>query len=150
MPYFTETVSLDPGEKILGIFRAHSFAAIRHILVPAVILCVSFLFLFPLFRLGPSGVGLFLTLFILDAAYLARQIVAWYGTLYILTSRRLFGIRRSGFFKKQTQEILLENISELVSRTHGPFSVLFRFGDVALTLYTSSHSLKITKQYPLI
>lgn len=140
MPILTETVNLDPDEKIVGIFRSHSFGAFRRLALPAFGLCVLFLFLFPLFRLGFWGVFLFVGLCVADIAIVARILISWYGTVYILTTRRLFGMRRFGFFKKQTQEILLENISELSAKIHGPFSVLFRFGDVALMLYTSSHS----------
>lgn len=136
----TETINLDPNEKIVGIFRSHSFAAFRRLVIPFLSLCFLFLFLFPLFRLGLGGLGLFIGLGILDIVIVARILVSWYGTVYILTTRRLFGMRRYGFFKKQTQEILLENISELSAKIHGPFSVFFRFGDVALMLYTSSHS----------
>ena len=143
MGAFTETVNLDPGEQIVGIFRAHTFSAVRHLALPSVALCMLFLFLFPFFRLGLAGVGIFLVLATLDLVFLLRQAFAWYGTLYILTSRRLFGIRRTGFFKNKPKRFYLKISASSRVKRMGHFRFFFRFGDVALTLYTSSHSFTL-------
>lgn len=140
MAYFTETLNLDSQESVNGIFRSHPFHLFIRIAIPFVILCVLFLFLFPLFRVGLLGVLLFFVVLTIDTGYIIHSLTAWYGTIFVLTSRRVLAIRRTGMFKKQAQEIVLENISELSYNTHGLMQMLFRFGDVKLTLYTASHS----------
>ncbi|MDO8489910.1 MAG: PH domain-containing protein [bacterium] len=140
MSYFTETLNLDSQEVVNGIYRSHPFHLFVRIVIPFVVLCLLFLFLFPLFRLGVLGVGIFFIIFVLDVGYIIHSLAAWYGTIFVLTSRRVLAIHRTGMFKKQAQEIVLENISELSYSTRGPLQMMFRFGDVKLTLYTASHS----------
>lgn len=140
MGTFQETIHLDGTETIQTIFRSHGFHLLIRIAIPFTALCLLFLFLFPLFRSGMSGVILFFLLLLVGTLAIAHYVMAWYGTIYVLTSRRLLGIRRIGLFKKQAQEIVLENISELSYSTRGFVQMLLRFGDVKLTLYTASHS----------
>lgn len=140
MGYFQETIHLDGTETIQIIFRSHVFHVLARIAIPFVILCLLFLFLFPLFRSGVSGVVLFFFIFFVISLIILHYVMAWYGTLFVLTSRRLLSVRRSGIFKKQAQEIVLENISELSYSTRGLVQMLLQFGDVKLTLYTASNS----------
>lgn len=139
MGYFQETLQLDTSEVLVSMFRGHALRVITRLIGPLLFLFVLFLFLFPLFRMGFAGVLFFLFALLLDSLFIFRLLIIWYGTFYTLTNRRLLSIRRKGFFKKQTQEILLENISELSSDTHGALHSLFQCGDVKLTLYTASH-----------
>ncbi|MBI4268440.1 PH domain-containing protein [Candidatus Uhrbacteria bacterium] len=143
MGYFSEQVTLDSSESIQGLFRSHFFHLLVRIAVPFLGLCVFFLFLFPLFRNGLGGVAVFFAGILFCSLTIAHFVMAWYGTLFILTNRRLLAIRRTGLFKKQAQEIVLENVSELSYNTRGLVEMIFRFGDVKLTLYTASHSFTL-------
>lgn len=143
MSYFIETLNLDSQETVSAIFRSHPFHLVARMAAPFIILCLLFLFLFPLFHFGLSGVFLFFAVLIIDTGFLVHFLTAWYGTIFVLTSRRVLAIRRTGMFKKQAQEIVLENISELSYSTHGLMQMIFRFGDVKLTLYTASHSFTL-------
>lgn len=143
MAFFREHIALDSSEQISGLFRSHAFHLVVRIAVPFVALCGLFLFLFPLFRSGLGGVAVFTFGVIVCCLFITHFVMAWYGTVFVLTNRRLLAIRRTGLFKKQAQEIVLENISELSCSTRGIVQMLFRFGDVRLTLYTASHSFTL-------
>lgn len=132
-----EIVNLDVHEAVVSMFRSHSFPMVSRV-IPVIILLVSlFLFVFPLFSLGVVGVFIFLSLFFIGVLFLSRSIFNWLGTYCILTNRRLLCIQRTGFFKKQVHEILLENITELSYVTKGIMQVLFHFGNVRLALITA-------------
>lgn len=137
MLHLQETVSLDTHEAIVSLFRSHSFKMVSRAVPLIIALVALFLFVFPLFSLGVIGVIIFLLLFFTGILFLCRNIFNWLGTYCILTNRRLLCIQRSGFFKKQVQEILLENITELSYATKGMVQVLFHFGDVRLALVTA-------------
>lgn len=137
MFHLQEIVHLDTQETVICMFRSHPFKMISQVIPCMGSLIVLFLFIFPLFSLGALGVCIFLLLFFSGVFFLSRNIFNWLGTYCILTNRRLLCIQRSGFFKKQAQEILLENITELSYTTKGMVQTLFHFGDVRLALVTA-------------
>ena len=137
MLHLQETLNLDTHETVVSLFRTHPFRMVSRV-IPVIILLISFfLFMFPLFSLGIIGVLVFLFLFFTGVLFLCRSIFNWLGTYCVLTNRRLLCIQRTGFFKKQVHEILLENITELSYATKGIIQVLFHFGNLRLALLTA-------------
>jgi hypothetical protein len=132
-----ETVHLDSQETIVSMFRSHAFKMTSRAIPLILVLMALFLFVFPLFSLGAVGVGIFFFLFFTGMFFLFRTVCNWLGTYYVLTNRRLLCIQRTGFFKKQVDEILLENITELSYITKGIVQTLFHFGNVRLALMTA-------------
>ena len=129
-----ETVSLFDEEEIITFFRSHPAVLARPLLVPLLVLFVIFFLMFPLFRLGPLGVWLFLILLVIDLFFIARRTMAWYGTFYILTNKRLFAISRHGLFKKSVREVMLAKIASLGYGTKGMLQTIFGLGTVELTV----------------
>jgi hypothetical protein len=134
MGLLQEQVSLDADEKIIDFFRPHIFFMIAWGIPLAFAMVVLFLFLFKLLGLGTSGALLFMALFILFGFLLSSRILSWYGTVSVLTNRRLLSIRRHSLLRKQVHEVVLQNISELSYTTKGVIQTLFRFGNVHLTI----------------
>jgi|GEM_PF-1040509 len=132
-----EILHLDSHETIVCMFRGHAFRMVSRVIPLMIALMALFLFVFPLFSLGGIGIGIFFLLFFIDIFFLLRMVCNWLGTYYVLTNRRLLCIQRTGFFKKQVHEILLENITELSYITKGFIQTLFHFGNVRLALITT-------------
>ncbi len=144
MPFFTEKISLDADEKIVAAIRTRTVRSLV-LATPAMLILVAlFLFLFPLVSLGPLGVGFFLGVAALDSLFLLSILSRWYGSVYLLTDRRLLGIHRLGIFRKKVHEVLLENINELSYDAKGVFPTLFGYGDIHCSLFTTRGSFTIT------
>ncbi len=138
-----ETLSLDTHENILASFRCNAFRTWLWMTPCVLFLFGLFLFMFPFFYQGGPGVFLFITLLLIDVIFMLRLLVMWYGTFYILTERRLFTVRRFGFFKKQVNEILLENINELSYDTKGMLQTLLGYGSIHCTLFPTNTQFTI-------
>jgi len=138
MKLLQEEVTLDTDEKIIGFYRPHSFFAIVWGFPIALVIVLLFLFMFKIFQLGILGILLFAGVFSFLVFLLSSRIVAWYGTLSVLTNRRLLSIRRLSLLKKQVTEVLLQNISELSYTTKGIIQTLLRFGNIHLTVLTTN------------
>ena len=138
MKLLQEEVTLDSDEKIIGFFRPHSFFVIVWGLPLALGLVALFLFMFKIFQIGMIGVALFFVVFSFFVFLLSSRVIAWYGTLSVLTNRRLLSIRRVSLLKKQVTEVLLGNISELSYTTKGFIQTVLRFGNVHLTVFVTN------------
>ncbi|MBI2483998.1 PH domain-containing protein [Candidatus Uhrbacteria bacterium] len=144
MTMLREEIIMDGNERIIGLFRAHILRSVL-LIIPLVFgLFVLFLFLFKLFSFGMIGGAAFVviggTLFLL----LVSVVSSWYGTIYILTNRRLIGIIRSAVFKKHVTEVVLENISELSYSIRGFFPTLFRYGNIHISLFSGGKGFTLT------
>ncbi len=137
MLHLEDTVHLDQHETVVSVFRSHPFRMVSRVVPLIFILMVLFLFVFPLFSFGMVGISLFVFLLFVGVLFLCRNIFNWLGTYCVLTDTRLLCIQRTGFFKKQVQEIVLENITELSYATKGMMQTIFHFGNVRLALRTT-------------
>ncbi len=135
---FHETLTLDEGEKVVAAFRSHTLRTVLWLIPCTIVLFGVFLFMFPLFYYGIKGVVLFFVIILLDTYFILLNLLRWYGSVSILTERRLFVIYRVSFLKKRVNEILLENINELSYDTKGILQTLFGYGTVHCSLFTSS------------
>ena len=129
-----ETVSLFDEEEIVAFFRSYPTVLIRPLVLPILTLFGLFFLMFPLFYQGVFGVVFFLILLAIDFLFLIRRIMAWYGTFYILTNKRLFAIKRLGLFKKEVREVMLAKVASLAYGTAGIHQTIFRLGSVHLTV----------------
>lgn len=136
MPILQEEIILDGNERIIGLFRTHIFRTVLWI-VPLILgLLILFLFLFKFFSFGLIG-GIAFVIFSTAFFLLLMSVVsAWYGTIYVLTTRRLIGIVRSAIFKKHVTEVILENVSELSYTIRGFLPTLFRYGNIHISLFS--------------
>lgn len=136
MPILQEEINVDGDEKIVGLFRTHILRTVLLTAPIVLVLVVLFLFLFKLFTFGSIGIIAFLCLSAIFFLLLTSIVSGWYGTIYILTTRRLIGIVRSNVFKKHVTEVILDNVSELSYSIRGFFPTLFRYGNIHLSLFS--------------
>lgn len=144
---FSETLTLDEHEHVIVAFRSNSLKTILWLIPCTIVLFSAFLFMFPLFYYGMRGVLLFFFLLITDAYCIVLFLLRWYGSVSLLTERRLFVITRMSFLKKKVNEILLENINELSYDTKGILQTLFGYGTIRCSLFTSSGKCDIPEVY---
>lgn len=138
-----ETVQLERDEQIIALFRRHGATVFVTILPYALLIILLFLFIFPLFSLGARGVSVFVALGLLFLLLGLRKILAWLGTITILTSNRLLVIQRFGFFKKKVNEIKLDQISELSYEIKGALQMFGKFGTIYLLVTFTSTTIGI-------
>jgi len=138
-----ETVHLEPGEDIIALFRRHGSTVFVTITPYALLIVLLFLFIFPLFSLGVRGVALFGVLCLIFCLLGLRKIVAWLGTITVLTSRRLLVIQRYGFFKKKVNEIKLDQVSEISYEVKGMLPTVGRYGTLFLLVTFTSAMVSI-------
>jgi hypothetical protein len=138
-----ETVTLERDESILALYRRHGSTVVLSILPYALLCILLFLFIFPLFSLGIRGVIAFAGCAILFSILAFRKIIAWLGTITILTNRRLLVIQRFGFFKKKVNEIKLDQVSELSYEVKGMTQTLGRYGTIYLLVTFTSATIHI-------
>lgn len=138
-----ETVTLEKEEHIIALYRRHGATVCVAILPYALLIILLFLFVFPLFSLGVNGVVLFAVLGCLFSILALRKILAWLGTITILTSKRLLVIQRFGFMKKKVNEIKLDQISELSYEVKGFIQTVGRCGTLFLLVTFTSATIGV-------
>ena len=135
---FYEKISLFEDEDVAGVFRLSSFTMAKGLALPVIGLFLVFLFMFPLFREGGGGVIFFLLALVGVCLAGLRPIVRWYGTLFIVTNKRIFKIVRHGLFKKNVEEIILDLIGVVSYGTTGVWETLARAGTMKLVFKDSA------------
>lgn len=143
MAAFVESLNLEPGEAMIAIYHRHSMTLLMHLLPWAVILVILFLFLFPLFSLGVRGVVLFSAILILCIGIALRALVAWLGTVTILTNVRLLMVERFGFFKTRVTEMKLDQIFKVSYEVRGMRQTMGRYGTLVLVVMFTGENMYI-------
>ncbi len=138
-----ETLHLEAGETVRALYRRHGFTVVARIIPYALFLVLLFVFIFPLFSLGLRGAIIFFALCVASAVLAIRKIVAWLGTITILTSSRLLVIQRFGLFKKKVNEIKLDQISEISYEVKGMAQTVCKYGTLYLLVTFTSASIAI-------
>ena len=94
MSGFTEHITLGDDEQAVVVFRSSPIVIWVHLSFPILTLFVLFLFLFPLVSLGTNGIIFFIAAVILDILLILRMALVWYGTITVLTTRRILCVKR--------------------------------------------------------
>ncbi|MBI4252792.1 hypothetical protein HY623_01255 [Candidatus Uhrbacteria bacterium] len=143
MAGFIQSLTLEAGEEMRGVYHRHGMTLFMRLVPYAVILIVLFLFLFPLFTLGWKGVILFSVLFLACLLLSIRSIISWLGSMTVLTNVRLLLVERSGFFKTQVSEMKLDQIFKVSYEMKGVRQALGRYGTVILVVMFTGDNMHI-------
>lgn len=143
MAAFVESLHLEPGEEVIAIYHRHSMTVLMRLLPWSAILVLLFLFLFPLFSLGLRGVVLFCVILILCSGLALRILVAWFGTVTILTNVRLLLVERFGFFKTRVTEMKLDQIFKVSYEVRGMRQAMGRYGTLVLVVMFTGENMYI-------
>lgn len=135
-----ETITLDTDEHIIASFRSGTVSAINKLFPCGLAVFALFFFMFPLFYAGLSGALFFFIALGVDALIMLHIALRWYGSISLLTERRLFIITRLGLLRKKVNEVVLENINEISYDTKGISQTVFGYGTINCSLFTTSGS----------
>lgn len=75
--------------------------------------------------------------------YWLRTWVAWYYTVYVLTSYRIMTVSTTGFFGREVSELALSNIQNVNYKIKGVQASVFGFGDVVVETLSGGNPLKL-------
>lgn len=136
-------ITLKAGEEVAAIIRHFGLTLWPKILAVLLLLVLPFFFIFPLFKRGAWGVGLFFAPIILGALYAIRVFVAWYYNVFIITNKRVIDIDQRGFFERIVSEADFSEIQDVSHRRKGIWQTIFRYGDVRIQIADTDIGLEI-------
>ncbi|MEK7122800.1 MAG: hypothetical protein AAB855_02990 [Patescibacteria group bacterium] len=143
MATFVDSLNLEPGEEVRAVYHRHSLTLITRLYPWAFILIVLFLFLFPLFSLGVSGVVAFGVIFAVCIICALRTIAAWLGTVTILTNVRLLLVERFGFFKTRVTEMKLDQVFKVSYEIKGMRQAMGHYGTLVLVVMFTGENMYV-------
>jgi hypothetical protein len=136
-------ISLKSGEEIITVVRHYGLTLWPKILVAAFLIVVPFFFLFPLFKWGPWGVGLFIFPILLGIVYAIRIFILWYYNAFIITNRRVIDVDQRGFFERIVSEADFSEVKDVSHRRKGVWQTIFRYGDIRIKISDTDIGLGI-------
>ncbi len=143
----------EEGEGIVLFLRPHVI-----ILVPAIILTITFVFLpvilanvFGFLNLEFSFLSagqkflMFVFWYMLVFAYAFYKFIFWYFNVYILTTERVVDFDFRGILNKRIAYAMLDHIEDVSPKTIGFFGTLFNYGDVLIQTAAEAQEFKFEK-----
>lgn len=131
------------GEEVAAVVRHFGLTFWPQILAVALLIILPFFFIFPLFKWGAWGVGLFLFLILLGIVYAVRTFVVWYYNAFVITNFRIIDIDQRGIFLRVVSEAAYEKIQDVSYRRKGVWQTIFRHGDVRIQMVGSDTGFEI-------
>jgi uncharacterized membrane protein YdbT with pleckstrin-like domain len=136
-------INLKVGEEIVRVVRHYVLTLWLQILGAFLLLILPFFLIFPFFRWGYWGVGIFLALIFLVIIYGIRIFIVWYYNAFVITNKRIIDIDQRGFFERIVSEVAFENIQDVSYRRSGIWQTIFRYGDVRIKLAGADEGFEI-------
>ncbi|MFZ5363872.1 MAG: hypothetical protein ACOZAG_00045 [Patescibacteria group bacterium] len=143
MEGINKKISLKAGEEVISVVRHYGLTLLPKILAVLLLFVSPFFFIFPLFKWGYLGVGIFLLPILLGAFYAARIFIFWYYNAFIITNRRVIDIDQRGFFERIVSEADFSEIKDVSHRRKGIWQTVFRYGDVKIQISDTDIGLGI-------
>lgn len=134
-------IQLKEQERIVTIVRRYGLTYFWHGFLVAVILSVSFFFMFWLFAHGWWGQMLFVLGVFVGLFILFRTLFLWRSNQLIITTHRVVDIDQNGFFDKTISEVPYDKIEDVFGRIKGVFGTIFRYGE--LNIQTGAGKVQI-------
>lgn len=125
-------LNLKDDEELVALVHPTLFAFTGSIIGIAVFLFLAFFFIYPLFRLGALGIGIFILLLMAAKYFAIRVAIGRYGNMYVITNERLIDVERRGIFDRIVSEVPLGNIHDVSFRMKGPLGMLLRIGNITV------------------
>ncbi len=132
MFHLSDVMKIQQGEKVLGVFRAHSVALVVRLLGLALLIVLPCFFVFPLFRLGPVGVLLFLIPVLIGGLGAWRAVRLWDATVLILSDHRLVHVAQRGIWDRHVSEVAFSHVGDIQWEKRGFWQTLWGIGAVRI------------------
>lgn len=132
MFHLSDVMKLQAGEKVLGIFRAHSVALLVRLLGFALLIILPCFFIFPLFRMGPLGILLFLIPVLIGGVGAWRAVRLWDATVLVLTDRRLVHVLQRGILDRHVSEVAFSHVGDVQWEKRGLWQSMWGIGTLRI------------------
>jgi hypothetical protein len=140
-------IELKPREEILATVHASLLPKLWLYILLSVWTVLPFFFLFPLWRLGAWGIGVFFLWLFSGALWLGRTYFMWSRTLFLITDLRVIDYDQRGFFHHVVTQARYDAIDEVSVQVKGVASTLFRYGTLRLQLQGSAADIVVEPVY---
>lgn len=141
-----------PDEKLILAARKHPTPLLFHLfqiftigfLAAVITSVVPYLF----FKDILFSIGIYLTVALIGAGLIIKELINWYFHLYIITTKRIVEVEYSPLFSELTNSVLLDQLrcTEIDASMHGFVSEFLDLGDVTITFDRPTHHTEFTLQ----
>ncbi len=121
-----------PGERVLKIIRRHPLTFGWNILAAILLIAISFLLLWPLFRLGTGGVIIFYYLIFLGLVLTLTAFLRWYHNFVMVTDQRTLIYRHYSALEKEVLSIMHERLGDISYKIKGFGGNLGGYGQIKI------------------
>jgi hypothetical protein len=132
MFHLSDVMKVQAGEKVLGVFRAHSVALIVRLLGFALLIVLPCFFIFPLFHAGPVGMAVFALPVLIGALGAWRSVRLWDATALILTDRRLMHVWQRGLWDRHVSEVAFSHVGDVQWQKRGFWHSVWGIGSLSI------------------
>jgi hypothetical protein len=140
MPEYEMHFALHEGEELLAVAHRHVTTLCSSLVGAIAWLSLPFFFLFPLLKLGISGVVLLMISSVLAIAFAVRVLLRWRRDVCVITTQRVICVDPRVFRLDKIEEIGIRAIREVAWRRRGWMDRLWGRGTV--TIRSDIHSLR--------
>jgi len=134
---------LKPDEEILMQVHQYWIPFVPRLILFSVWFIIPWFFLYPLFRQGQWGVGLFALLILSSLFFGLRSWYTWSRTIFVVTNKRLIDIDQHGWFSRVTSDIFYSKIDDVSFKKKGLFQMIFGYGLVTIVTVGSADNIEV-------
>jgi len=131
-------------EKIIKTVRQSWLTLLISLLLPILLIGLSFFFLYPLFNWGNKGIFIFSSILIIGLIGLIRNTIIWCWNTLIITNQKIIDIDQKGIFQKVVSNIHLGKIHEVFYQIKGIGQTLTRTGNLYISLTNAKTKIEIS------
>ncbi len=125
-------LELKNGEKIAAIFSRSLYSYAWQLIFSLLFLIVPYFFLYPLMVFGLWTIAGFIIIELFALIWLIRIFICRNNTSLIVTNYRLIKSERAGFFKADSETMILKSIGEAKCLRKGLMYSILGLGDISL------------------
>jgi len=137
-------LGLKTDERVVMTIRTAVVTVLPAAFFAAVFVLLPFFFLMPLLSWRTLGFVLMVFSFGIGLVSGLRTAVAWFGTMTVITDRRIFIVRREGLFARKVHSLPFVKMQGVSYRVKGLWQTVFRYGTV-LIRPTAGKPLRIAR-----
>lgn len=135
-------IQLKDGEEVLEIVHESLIPWIPKFVFVLLFLALPFFLLFPLFREGMVGIGIFFVLLALASVLLFRTFVLWSRTLLLITDKRVIDHDQAGLFSWVLSEARFHQVDEVSYQIKGFWATIFRYGSLRIHMHGNAADIE--------
>lgn len=139
-----KNIILNEGEELVKTIRQSFFSVLLSLLLPIILIILSFFLLYPLFSWGDKGVIIFFATLLFGIGWLIKNIIIWYWNTFTITNQKIIDTDQNGVLQKIVSEIPLEKIQDVFYKIKGIRQTLTRTGNLYISLNNSKTKIEIS------